>query len=85
MKLYVIKFANGFYMSRIDARPWDKRDSLALTSDINEAYIYHDAEHLVDKIEFWNNSEYYRLTIEKGGGSYKLIEVKITEVADEST
>ena len=84
MKLYTVKFANGLYLSRIDSRQCNERNSKPLTSDINEAYIYHDPEHLVDSIEFWNDSEYYQLTMEKGGGSYKLIEVKITEVENET-
>ena len=84
MKLYTIKFANGFYLSRIDSRPWNERNDKPLTADINEAYIYHDPEYLVDHIEFWNDSEYYRRTMENGGGSYKLIEVKIAEVEDET-
>lgn len=85
MKLYTIKFANGLYLSRIDDRLWNERKCKPLTTDINEAYIYHDPEHLVDSIEFWNDSEYYQCTMENGGGSYKLVEVKITEVEDDRT
>ena len=84
MKLYTIKFANGLYLSRVDNRPWNERHGKPLTADINEAYVYNDAEYLTDQIEFWNDSEFYQRTLESGGGSYKLIEVKITEVEDES-
>ena len=80
MKLYTIKFANGLYLSRIDDRPWNERHCKPLTSDLNEAYIYHDPEHLTRTMDFWEDSEYGRLTMKNGGGSYTLIEVKITEV-----
>ncbi len=84
MKLYTIKFANGLYLSRVDDRPWNERCCKPLTADINEAYLYHDAEYITHQIEFWNDSEFYQRTLENGGGSYKLIEVKITEVEDET-
>ena len=52
-----------------------------LTENINEAYVYHDPDCWKfrledDKDEFPNC---YKATIEAGGGSYKLIEVKIVE------
>ena len=84
MKLYTIKFANGLYFSR--TRKDFKVSMGSLTEDISEAYIYHDAEHLVDSIEGRKDlfPGVYQALMEEGGGSYKLIEVKITEVEDES-
>ena len=82
MKLYTIKFANGRYLSRIDHRPLLQRDSVATTSDINEAYISHETNWLIDRIEGWQGTEFYERTLELGGGSYKLVEVKIAEVED---
>ena len=84
MKLYTIKFANGLYLSRLAKKASDDSIGDALTADINEAYIYHDPAWFnleEDKALFPN---YYRATMEAGGGSYKLVEVKITEVEDES-
>ena len=86
MKLYTIKFANGLYLSRLARKLPEDYLGDTLTSDINEAYIYHDPECQMfnleeDKVFFTN---YYKATMEKGGGSYKLIEVKIVEVEDDT-
>ena len=84
MKLYTIKFANGSYFSR--TRKDFKVSMGSLTEDINEAYIYHDTEYLVESIEGYKDlfPRVYQALMEEGGGSYKLIEVKITEVEDET-
>ena len=83
MKLYTIKFANGKYLSRLAKKSFDPNDiGENLTDDINEAYVYHDPDcwmfRLEDDKESFPNC--YKATMENGGGSYKLIEVKITEV-----
>ena len=84
MKLYTIKFANGLYFGRM--RKDFKVSMGSLTEDLNEAYIYHDAEYLVDSIEGRKDlfPGAYKALMEEGGGSYKLIEVKIIAVEDES-
>lgn len=82
MKLYTIKFANGLYLRFNDDRPKGRRLGRPLTSDINEARIHYRPKDLVFSIEgakdLYPND--YKATIENGGGSYKLIEVSITEV-----
>ena len=85
MKLYTIKFANGLYLRRNDDRPVGKRLGRPMTSDISEARIHYRPEDLVFSIEGAKDlyPDDYKATIENGGGSYKLIEVKITEVDDE--
>lgn len=80
MKLYAIKFANGLYFSR---RRKDFKVSMGSpTEDLNEAYICQDAEYLVDSIEGCKDlfPSVYQALMGEGGGSYKLIEVKIIEV-----
>lgn len=85
MKLYTIKFANGLYLRRNDDRPVGKRLGRPMTSDISEARIHYRPEDLVFSIEGAKDlyPDDYKATIENGGGSYKLIEIKITEVDDE--
>lgn len=85
MKLYTIKFANGLYLRRNDDRPVGKRLGRPMTSDISEARIHYIPEDLVFSIEGAKDlyPDDYKATIENGGGSYKLIEVKITEVDGE--
>ena len=82
MKLYTIKFANGLYFSRV--RKDFKVSMGSLTEDINEAYIYQDAEYLIDSIEGRKDlfPGVYQALMEEGGGSYQVIEVKIVEVDD---
>ena len=80
MKLYTIKFANGLYLSRLAKKDWCESGA-AMTVDLNEAYIYHDSEHLIDRVDCRDFAPgYYKDTMEKGGGSYEVIEVKIVEV-----
>ena len=87
MKLYTIKFANGLYLRRNDDRPQGKRLGRPMTSDISDAYIYHKIEDLVFMVEGGKDlfPGDYRATIENGGGSYQVIEVKITEVDNDRT
>lgn len=82
--LHVIKFSNGLYLGKVDHRHWKDRDSKPLTSDINEAYIDHDINYLIHTFEMWNNTDIYRTTLERGGGSYKPVEVKIVEATEVS-
>ena len=85
MKLYTIKFANGLYLRRNDDRPVGKRLGRPMTSNISEARVHYRPEDLVFSIEGAKDlyPDDYKATIENGGGSYKLIEIKITEVDDE--
>ena len=82
MKLYTIKFANGLYLRFNEDRPTGKRLGRPMTSDISEARVHHRPKDLVFSIEGAKDlyPDDYRATIANGGGSYKLIEVKITEV-----
>ena len=82
MKLYTIKFANGRYLSRIDDRTLLDQDGVATTANINEAYIYYETDWLADRLKGWQGTEFYQRTLELNGGSSKLIEVKIAEVAN---
>lgn len=86
MRLYTIKFANGLYLSRLNVRPAPNKLGSPITADINEAYVHHDIENLIYKVEGSKDlfPGAYNATMENGGGSYKLVEVKITEVEDES-
>lgn len=86
MKLYTIKFANGLYLRLTDDRPRGKRLGRPMTSDISDARVHHRPEDLVFSIEGAKDlyPEDYKATLENGGGSYKLIEVKISEVEDET-
>ena len=81
MKLYTIKFANGKYLSRIGKKVGEGIGE-NLTEDLNEAYVYHDPTH--SKFDLESDKEFfpgsYKATMEAGGWSYKLIEVKIVEV-----
>jgi hypothetical protein len=79
MKLWAIKFANGLYFSRLAQKDWQKRGA-AMTVDLNEAYIYNDPEHLIDRVDCRDFAPgYYKDIMKKGGGSYELVEVKIVE------
>ena len=83
MKLYAIKFANGLYLNRVRK---DFKVSLGdVTEDLNEAYVYHEPEDLIDRVEGCKDifPGAYRALMEDGGGSYRVIEVKITEVEDD--
>jgi hypothetical protein len=79
MKLWTIKFANGLYLSRLAKKDWNEKGD-ALTANLNEAYVYHDPEWLlrIEEDKYFAPG-YYKDTMEKGGGSYELIEVKIVE------
>lgn len=71
MKLWTIKFANGKYLTR-------KRD--ALTADLNDAYVYHDKQYLVDQLELKRAlmpETYNKLVTAETG--YEVVEVKIVE------
>lgn len=85
MKLYTIKFANGLYLRFADDRTKGKRLGRPMTSNISEARVHYRPEDLVFSIEGAKDlyPDDYKATIENGGGSYKLIEIKITEVDDE--
>lgn len=79
MKLWTIKFANGLYLGRLAKKDWREKGD-AMTADLNGAYIYHDPEYLIDLVDRRDFAPgYYKDTMEKGGGSYELIEVKIVE------
>ena len=84
MKLYTIKFANGLYLSRLKTSYTPNELGRPITADINEAYIYQNAEHLIDQVDGIKDlfPGAYRATMENGGGSYQVIEVKIVEVDD---
>lgn len=79
MKLWTIKFTNGLYISRLAKKEWREK-GVVMTADLNEAYIYHDPEYLIELVDYQDFAPgYYKDTLEKGGGSYELIEVKIVE------
>ena len=84
MKLYTIKFANGLYLRCTDDRPRGKRLGRPMTFDISDARVHYRPEDLVFSIEGAKDlyPDDYKATIENGGGGYKLVEVKITEVDD---
>lgn len=81
MKLYTIKFANGKYLSRLNKKVGEGIGA-KMTEDINEAYIYHNIDDLIYKIEGGKDlfPGSYDATMKAGGGSYEPIEVKIVEV-----